>query len=262
MIKLSNVKWIAAAIVTGMLTLTTASCSKDDPSLHDKQVDIWELGNDLTELNKVGPYYLNVYGSVKSLTLSHHYNAKWENNAITEGDVGMQYIHEFDNNGYYTKLTQKTIYNFDGTSKLTPNSETTYTSRDNRHRETETLEVLWYSYNSDGTVNKTNSQYYKNTYTYDDNAKTATQIRTQSTDGGTSYGKDISKTVFQLNKYGRIDAGNSQYYPAKSGFEETPSNETITKYDDKGNKILYYQKSTFSGNTNIHSYIKATYVYY
>lgn len=256
MIKLSNVKWIAAAIVTGMLTLT-ASCGKDDTSLNDMQVEIWEKNNDLSNFRSLNSYSIDVlYGSVSTFTINR-YNATWENNAVKEGDINDQEIFEFSKNGYITKRTGKYSTTIDGKPQLITSSETIFQS-DSKNRKT-LVEYIGYSH--DGKGNITSSYISKTTTTYDDGAKTGSVITTYSNDGGKTY-SDQSKRVYQLNQYGRIDEGNYVAYPTKLGFDTDPSGEAVTAYDNRGNKTLYYQKYIAGGIISIGMYLKAEYVYY
>ena len=248
MIKLSNMKWIAAAIVTGMLTVTATSCSDDEPSLHDKQVDLWERGNDLTAAE--------IYGSVKTMTVSDHYSPTWENNAVKEGNIGNQNIYEYNRDGYLTQRTQKSNYNISGEQKLLASDERTYT-RDNKHRVVESVQ-LYYSYDASGVQSV--SWGSKELVTYDDNAKTATVIYSGTNDG-VAYTEN-SKRVYQLNQYGRIDESNYQQYPVKTAFEDEPNTIVIAEYDNMGNRTLRYNKGISGTTISIWSYTKTTYVYY
>ena len=257
MIKLSNMKWIAAAAITGMLTLTTTSCKDDEPSLQDKQEEIWEQGNDLSNFGDFLPFYnIDVlYGSVKSVTILRSFSSTWENNAIKE-DMDHREVVEFDKYGYITKLTTAYRATIGSEQKMLVSNEMTYT-RDDKHRVVELVET-GYGYDTNGSVaNKWGS---KITTAYDDNAKTATEIKTTSSDGITYTDND--KKVYQLNRFGRIDKNNYTQYPVKTGFETEPNQEVVTEYDNNGNRVLYYQKYMSGGNTYINVYIKASYVYY
>lgn len=109
---------------------------------------------------------------------------------------------------------------------------------------------------------------YKREYTYDDQAKKATEKSYYNYGGGPTYSSYGTVNVYELDKFGFINWNNYAVYPSsveKASSEVPPlySSKLIEKKDDKGNIILRYHLATFGdGSQEIYGYQEYTFTYY
>lgn len=248
MTNLFKMRWGIFALVA---VFCFSSCKDDDMSMDEMRDEILSNGNDLL--------MDNLYGKVKTVTESYYGGAQWINDRIVEGEEGSVTITNYDLNGFKTGFEFK--YRSNGT--LYSSAKGVVVSRDSKKRVTE---YLYTSFDMDGNIAYIN----KSITTYDDNAKTAIVISSQSYDEGETF-EETSKTIYKLNRYGKIDEDNSSiYYPVYNdiemrttrSFETKPSEQYIQEYDTVGNPTLSYKKDYYSDYTSIYDYTKTTYVYY
>ena len=246
MLNLKFFKWsFIAVLLSGFLF---ASCSKDDDmSLGEMQDEIRKNGNDLMADG--------LFGAVKSYKATYYYNSSWKNNAVEKGDKDYEYIREYDKNGFLTKSEYKNFENGD----VTNTSVSEIISRDNKNRTTVSVSSTKYA--------NSPSYYYKYEYTYDDSKKEAVCINSNSSDG---IDYEVSgKTVYKLNKYGKIDGNNSEEFSSlrsandeDNHFEENAYSGQYSIYDEKGNITQSYYKYKYGDIVTISSYREMGYVYY
>lgn len=247
---MNNTRWILTTLFIVLFGLS--SCDDDDKSLEDMRDEIIANSNDV--------YADGLYGKVKTATTSQYSNARWESGKIIEGEITGIYTIGYDANGYETNEEIKTLFN--GVIYLIGKGK--IISRDSKNRETESQMIVFQTTTEGGV-----SYVDKWITAYDDSAKTAEVIRLSS-DSESGVFEELSKAVYKLDKYGRLDANNSSlYYPeysllrSTSSFETMPSEQKVTEYDNAGNPVLSYLISNdVSGNAMIYHYAKTTYTYY
>ena len=246
MLNLKFFKWsFIAVLLSGFLF---SSCSKDDDmSLEEMQDEIRRNGNDLM--------VSGLFGAVKSYKNTSYNNSTWQNNAVAKGDKSYERTYEYDKNGFWTK-TEENYYG--SNERITRSTCNEIISRDNKNRITERIE---------SSKQTDYESYEKYEYTYDDSKKEAICIYSYSADG-INY-EVSSKTVYKLNKYGKIDNNNSEYFPllrsandGNNDFDTNASSGQYSTYDAKGNITQSYSKQEQGDYIYIYNYNEVSYTYY
>lgn len=102
-------------------------------------------------------------------------------------------------------------------------------------------DTCWYW---NGTANVNNTQFSSNlipekikkTYSYDDANKKATEIESEFDTDKNEY-VDVSKTVYDINQWDRIDYSSYEQFPAETkSFDTQFESKRVVEYDAKGNK--------------------------
>lgn len=237
---MKNLKLILLLMLGASLTFT--SCEKSSEEIMDSYL---HYATDLQQME--------LYGKIKQMTRTIYSESKWVNNTLQSGYVDDEIVSEFNKDGYYTKISVYESYLSDNVWKLRIDRERTYEGYDNKNRATVVLSK-YYDFSDNPSV----ISYEKTTYQYDDKAKTAVEIIQSSEDGSTWT--DDYKMVYQLNKAGRIDWNQYEYFPATRAFDETAGGKEIMEYDDKGNPVLNYTVILPTGT--VYSHWVAKYMYY